>query len=126
VFAFVPRFRCKQQLIDRERDLVDKEKLRMNDTGNATRERKLLSAAFYSLGFDYHAALMSGRAINRNATVAPAGRVRKEHRTAMRVGDLWFLIACFRLHFLSAVLVESTTQCSFQSAQITQFEFRII
>ena len=56
---------ARQQLIDREREIVEREKSRQGDTANAVRERKLLSSAFYSMGMEFQAAIMAGRAVTK-------------------------------------------------------------
>jgi len=61
-------------LRQRERELVDREKARMTEQACATRERKLLSSAFYSIGMDYQMALLNGRAVSKTAAHAPSGR----------------------------------------------------
>jgi hypothetical protein len=39
------------------------------------RERKLVSSAFYSMGFEYQSAIQAGTAVGRNAATTVAGKV---------------------------------------------------
>jgi len=65
---------CRTLLIERERELVEKEKNRQSENVTAARERKLMSAAFYSLGMEYQSAVLTGRAVSKNVTASPHGR----------------------------------------------------
>lgn len=74
-----------QQLRDRERELVDLHKSRTHESQQATRERKLLSSAFYSLGMEYQSAVMTSRAIPKNGVAGNMmGRVSCGERERAR------------------------------------------
>ncbi len=55
---------CHTQLGQRERELVETEKARQRDANQGTRERKLISSAFYSLGMEYQASVANQRSMH--------------------------------------------------------------
>ena len=48
---------ARAQLVEREREIVEREKARATENAQAVRERKLMSSAFYSMGMEYHASV---------------------------------------------------------------------